>query len=104
MKTVSLDSMIDKHIGKRGTIRREKFETKLRLDLIGSSIKKARISKKLTQVQLSELAGIQKSQVIKIENSLNDAKLETVLKVFEALDAKVNFSVNINNEKLMLAK
>jgi hypothetical protein len=31
-KTVSLDTMIDKHIGKRGTERREAFENELRID------------------------------------------------------------------------
>ena len=32
-KTVSLDTMIDKHIGKHGTEKREKFENELRIDL-----------------------------------------------------------------------
>lgn len=34
-KTVSLDTMIDKHIGKRGTEKREAFENELRIDLLG---------------------------------------------------------------------
>jgi hypothetical protein len=37
--TVSLDTMIDKHIGKRGTERREAFENELRIDLLGEAIK-----------------------------------------------------------------
>ncbi len=39
-KTVSLDTMIDKHIGKRGTERREVFENELRIDLLGQAIKR----------------------------------------------------------------
>jgi hypothetical protein len=42
LKTYGLDEMIDKHIGKRGTPKREAFESELRLDLIGEAIKQAR--------------------------------------------------------------
>ena len=41
-KTVSLDTMINKHIGKRGTDKREAFEHELRIDLLGQAIKQAR--------------------------------------------------------------
>jgi len=41
LKTISLDAMIDKHIGKIGTLKRDAFENELRLDLIGEAIKKA---------------------------------------------------------------
>ncbi len=37
--TVPLDTMIDKHIGKRGTVKRDAFENELRIDLIGQTIK-----------------------------------------------------------------
>ena len=37
-KTVSLDTMIDKHIGKVGTERRDAFENELRIDLLGQAI------------------------------------------------------------------
>jgi len=40
-KTVPLDTMIDKHIGKRGTKRREAFENELRIDLLGQANKQA---------------------------------------------------------------
>ena len=36
LKTVSLDSMIDKHIGKVGSVKRNAFEHELKLDLLGS--------------------------------------------------------------------
>ena len=42
LKTVSLDTMIDKHIGKRGTLRREAFKNELRIDFLGQAIKQAR--------------------------------------------------------------
>ncbi|MBV4359938.1 helix-turn-helix domain-containing protein [Pinibacter aurantiacus] len=99
-KTVSLDTMVDKHIGKRGTERREAFENELRIDLLGLAIKHARQERNLTQEQLGNLVGVQKAQISKIENSVKNARFETILKVFDALGAKVNFNVELNNKKL----
>lgn len=99
-KTVSLDAMIDKHIGERGTEKREAFENELRIDLLGQAIKQARQERKLTQEQLGELVGVQKAQISKIENSIKNARFETILKVFDALGAKVNFNVELKNKKL----
>ena len=62
-KTVSLDSMIDKHIGKRGSERRKKFENELRLDLLGQAIKQARQEQDMTQEQLGELVGAEGSDI-----------------------------------------
>ena len=101
-KTVSLDTMIDKHIGKRGTEKREAFENELRIDLLGQAIKQARQERNLTQEQLGDLVGVQKAQISKIENSVKNARFETILKVFEALGAKVNFSVELNRKKLAI--
>lgn len=99
-KTVPLDTMIDKHIGKRGTKRRDAFENELRIDLLGLAIKQARKERNLTQEQLGDLVGVQKAQISKIENSVKNARFETILKVFEALGAKVNFHVELNEQKL----
>ena len=100
MKTYSLEELIDKHIGKRGTPKREAFENELKIDLLGQAIKQARKDRHLTQAQLGELVGVQKAQISKIENSVKNARFETILKVFEALGAKVNFSVELNDEHL----
>lgn len=96
-KTVSLDTMIDKHIGKRGTEKREAFENELRIDLLGQAIKQARQERNMTQEELGVLVGVQKAQISKIENSVKNARFETILKVFDALGAKVNFNVELNN-------
>ena len=99
-KTVSLDAMIDKHIGNEGTLNRDSFENELRIDLLGSAIKQARQERNLTQEQLGKLVGVQKAQISKIENSVKNARFETILKVFNALGAKVNFNVELGDEKL----
>lgn len=99
-KTVSIDVMIDKHIGVRGTEKREAFENELRIDLLGHAIKQARQERNLTQQQLGELVGVQKAQISKIENSMKNARFETILKVFDALGAKVNFNVEMGDKTL----
>ena len=99
-KTVSLETMIDKHIGQIGTEKRDVFENELRIDLLGHAIKQARKEQNLTQQQLGELVGVQKAQISKIENSVKNARLETILKVFSALGAKVKFNVELNSKQL----
>ena len=102
MKTYTFDQAKDKYIGKKGTIQRDAYENELRLDLIGEAIKQARKERKLTQTQLGELIGVKKAQVSKIENNLTDARFETILKVFKALNAKINFNVELLDQKMDL--
>jgi len=99
MKIYSLDELTDKYIGKKGTEKRNAFENELRLDLLGNAIKQARKEKNLTQEELGELVGVKKAQISKIENSVTDARFTTILKVFEALGAKVSFNIELDNRK-----
>jgi DNA-binding XRE family transcriptional regulator len=102
MKTYTLEEVKDKYLGKRGSEKREKYEQELRLDLIGEAIKSARKERNLTQEQLGQLVGVQKAQISKLENNLTDARFETILKVFRALNAKINFSVELMNQPMNL--
>ncbi len=99
MKTHTLEELTDKYIGKFGTPKRDAFENELRLDLIGHAIKEARKERNLTQEQLGELVGVKKAQISKIENNATDARFATILKVFRALDAKINFNIELQNQK-----
>ena len=103
LKTVSIDTMIDNHIGKRGSSKRESFEYELRLDMLGEAIKQARKERHLTQEGLGELVGVKKAQISKLENSLTDARFETIIKVFKALNAKINFNVELLNQSVKFA-
>lgn len=69
--------------------------------MLRQAIKQARKERHLTQEQLGKLVGVQKAQISKIENSIKNARFETILKVFDALGATVNFNVEMNNEKLV---
>ena len=100
MKKYTLEELEDKHIGVRGTPRREKYEEELKLDLLGVSIRSTRKQRNLTQTELGNLIGVQKAQISKIENNASNVTLGTVLKVFNALNAKVKFSVELAGEEV----
>lgn len=103
LKIYTLEEITDKHIGKRGTPKREAFEYELRLDLLGDAIKQARKERHLTQEELGRLVGVKKAQISKLEHSVTDARFETIIKVFKALNAKINFNVELLNETVNLA-
>ncbi|RLD81429.1 MAG: transcriptional regulator [Bacteroidetes bacterium] len=96
IKTYSLDEMLDRHIGEIGTKKRDTFEFELNKEVLSSMIKMAREKRNLTQSQLGELIGVKKSQISKIESGLNNAKIETIIKIFKALKAELNFSIRFD--------
>ncbi len=101
MKSYTLEEMTDKHIGKIGTQKRDSFDNDILLDLLGSTIKNIRKERNLTQEALGLLVGVKKAQICKMENSLTDVRFATILKVFNALNAKINFNVELLNQKLV---
>jgi DNA-binding XRE family transcriptional regulator len=97
IKTVTLDTMMDKHIGKKGTAKRDAFDNELRMDLLGEAIKETRKAKNLTQEQLGAIMGVQKAQISKIENSIKNARFDTILKLFDALAVRVHFRIEYSH-------
>jgi len=102
MKTYTLDEMKDKYVGKKGTKERDEYEYELRMEIVGQMIKKARQERKLTQGQLGELVGVKKAQISKLENNANSATIDTIVKVFKALKAEINFKVKLEKEYIQL--
>jgi len=96
IKMMTLEEMKDRDIGKIGTSERDNYEFDLRMDILGDMIRSVRKERKLTQEQLGDLVGVQKSQISKLERNTKNVTIETVLKVFRALKANVKFSVEIN--------
>jgi DNA-binding XRE family transcriptional regulator len=95
MKICTLEQAKDKHLGKIGTEKRDKYEYELRLDLLGEMIKQTRKDRHLTQSELGEMIGVQKSQISRIERNAKNVTIDTILRVFNALKAKVNFNVEL---------
>ena len=102
MKTHTLAEMKDKYIGKAGTKKRDEYEYELRMDVLGKMIKAARQERNLTQEELGKLVGVQKAQISKLESSTNSATIDTVIKVFKALKADINFNVKIEDSFVTL--
>ena len=91
MEAMTQEQMLDKYVGKKGTPEREEYEAEVRKALddyrIGEAIKAERRKQGLTQEQLGERMGVQKSQVSKIENGKSPA-YSSILRAFKALGAK----------------
>lgn len=102
MKRYTLNEVEDKLIGKKGTMERDQYEFELKLELIGDMIQMARKERNLTQEQLGKLVGVKKAQISRLENKTGNVTIETILKVFKALGAKVNFNIQMLNKDLNL--
>jgi len=103
MKMMTLDQMKDKDLGGIGTPERDKYEFDLKMEVLGDMIKSVRKERNLTQEQLGELIGVQKSQISKLERNTKNVTIETILKVFGALKANVKFSVEMNESEFTVA-
>ncbi|MCC7429739.1 helix-turn-helix transcriptional regulator [bacterium] len=101
-KIYSLDEMKNKYVGEIGTKERNEYEHELRMDILGKMVKAARQERNLTQEELGRLVGVQKAQISKLESSANSATIDTIIKVFKALKAEINFNVKIENNFLKL--
>ena len=95
MKSYKLDEAENLLIGEKGTKEREEYEFELKLELIGDMIKTARRKRKLTQEQLGELVGVKKAQISRLENSTGNVTFETVMRIFNALGAKLNLNLQL---------
>jgi DNA-binding XRE family transcriptional regulator len=102
LEMFTLDQIKDEFIGKTGTERRTRYEQELQLELMGEMIRKVRLKRNLTQEELGKLVGVQRAQISKLENNMTNVTMETILKVFSALKARVN--VELLNNKIQMAQ
>ena len=104
MKKYTLDEVQDQLIGKKGTPERDRFEYELQMDLIGKAIKQTRQERNLTQEELGKLIGVQKAQISRLENNASNVTMETLLRVFKALKAKVKLSIELPNIEIKVGQ
>ena len=98
-KTHTIDKVKDNIIGKPGSPEREKYEVDLRLDVLGDLIRKTRLDRNLTQEELGKLIGVQKAQISKLERNASNMRIETIIRIFDALKAHVKFQVELDNRE-----
>ncbi len=93
----SLEDFIDKKIGKVGGVQREQFENEYDTFKLGVLIQQAREQKGLTQEQLAQLAGTNKSYISKLERNLKDIRFSTLQRIInEGLGGHLNISINLD--------
>ena len=102
-KVYTLDQIKDEMIGKRGTSKRDEYEFELNLELLGQMIRATRVRRNLTQEQLGQLVGVQKAQISKLEKNANNVTVDTILRIFHALKAKVNVRIELLNKEIRIA-
>lgn len=91
-KLASHAEMLDRLVGERGSVVREHFEAELKADILASKIKEMRLKRKMTQEQLAELVGKDKTQISKIEQGRN-LTIATIVQLVEALGGKIRFDI-----------
>lgn len=92
MKLYTLEELTDQYIGPVGTPKRDEFERKVADDIrayhIGEAIKQARIAQSLTQEELGERMGVQRSQVCRIESG-KSITIASMMRAFKAMGIPV---------------
>lgn len=89
MKTYTLEELEDKYIGVKGTPERDEYELNLEAEIkayhIGEAIKQARLSKNLTQEELGEKIGVQRSQISRLEKG-KSITINSLMRIFNAME------------------
>jgi DNA-binding XRE family transcriptional regulator len=90
----SLNEFIDKEVGVRGSKKREKFEAGYEAFKLGVLIQQARQKKGMTQEQVAELSGTNKSYISKLEKDLKDVRFSTLQRIIsEGLGGQLKVSI-----------
>ena len=79
----TLDEILDNKYGKRGVHKREKWEQEFEAFRLGVLLEEARIKLGMTQEQLAEKCGTNKSYISRIENNSSDIRLSTLMKIIQ---------------------
>ncbi len=87
MKTKSnittLDEILDKKYGKKGNPKREEWELQFEGFRLGVLLEQARTKLNLTQEELADKCGTNKSYISRIENNSSDIRLSTLMKIIQ---------------------
>ena len=79
----TLDEILDKKYGKKGAPKREKWEQEFESFRLGVLLEEARIKMGLTQEELADKCGTNKSYISRIENNASDIRLSTLMKIIQ---------------------
>jgi DNA-binding XRE family transcriptional regulator len=87
MKTNSnittLDQILGEKYGKKGQAKREIWEQQFKAFRLGVMLEEARLKLGMTQEELAEKCGTNKSYISRIENNASDIRLSTLMKIIQ---------------------
>jgi len=94
-KLTSFENHLKKQYGKKGTSKREKFESESLAFRLGEMLKEERKKAKLTQEELADKTGTKKSYISRIEAGKSDIQISTFSRIIEiGLNKRVNISIS----------
>lgn len=79
----TLDEILDKKYGKKGSPKREEWEQQFEAFRLGALLEEARTKLGMTQEELAEKCGTNKSYISRIENDASDIRLSTLMKIIQ---------------------
>jgi len=82
-KITTLDQILDKKYGKKGQLKREQWEQQFEAFRLGVLLEEARTKLGMTQEELAEKCGTNKSYISRIENNSSDIRLSTLMKIIQ---------------------
>ena len=91
-RLTSVDDLLDSRYGKPGTEEREIFRRETYAYCVGQVICEARKKGKMTQSQLAEKIGTNKTYISKVENGLLEPGVGTFFRIIDALGLKVEIT------------
>jgi HTH-type transcriptional regulator/antitoxin HipB len=92
----SLSDFIDEKVGPKGSKKRDKYDKGFEAFKLGVLIQQARQEKGLTQEQLAELAGTNKSYISKLEKDLKDVRFSTLQRIIkDGLGGQLQISIKV---------
>jgi len=79
----TFDEILDNKYGKRGSEEREIWEQEFEAFKLGVLLEEARLKLGMTQEELAEKCGTNKSYISRIENDASDIRLSTLMKIVQ---------------------
>lgn len=80
---MTLDQILDEKYGKKGEVAREQWEQEFEAFRLGVLLEQARLKLGMTQEELAEKCGTNKSYISRIENNASDIRLSTLMKIIQ---------------------
>jgi len=79
----TLDEILDSKYGKKGSVKHEKWEQEFEAFRLGVLLEEARHRLGMTQEELAEKCGTNKSYISRIENNASDIRLSTLMNIIQ---------------------